>query len=222
MDTCPACQLPNKESQWTPDEEWKSCPRCSTSAGHHVFHPYPVGFGATGKRGSAKHVDGPQSWCSACRSGVTPLPGWSCAEVANRTYLDTKVPSPPPPLQPEDKARIGDIELTPEGRKKLAIHFRIERSRSRRLQFLQHRRLGPSGALVCDGCDIDFAVVLGADFAELVEVHHKVPLSLTTGPQYTRVPEDFDLLCPTCHKAVHYKQPVPMEVKELRKRRGLR
>lgn len=80
---CANCSEELVESQWSDDEGWKSCPRCSTEEGSavHVFHRYPSDYGQSVPRGSGPHPDGPQSHCLECRDrgavGDTKL----CPEV---------------------------------------------------------------------------------------------------------------------------------------------
>ena len=172
----------------------------------------PEGFGETVARATNDDPNGPQSWCSKCRFRAVPLPGWRCSEVFARRHLDTAVPFPPPPIRPEQLALLGDIELAAEGRKKLALHFVAERSRSNRIRFLHVRRLG--GSLTCDGCDVDLAATLGPEYSEVVQLHHTQPLSL--GHRQPRL-EEFALLCPTCHAAVHFRRVDPLPIPELRR-----
>lgn len=212
---CPECQDPLRTSRWTTDHQWKACPECSGREGMHIYHPYPEAFGETDARASGAQPDGPQSWCAACRSQQAQIPGWTCAEVRARSHQDTGVPFPPRPLSPQERERIGDIELTPEGKKRLALHFGLERSRTNRIRVLHHRRAS-TGALTCDGCDLDLARELGLEFAELVELHHNVPLA--AGPQRPTL-ASFALLCPTCHRAVHFRREVPLTTAELRQLR---
>lgn len=55
-----------KDPQTT--RNYKSCPHCSAAnGGEHVFHPYPLSFGKTPARKTAKNPDGDQSYCIDCR-----------------------------------------------------------------------------------------------------------------------------------------------------------
>lgn len=66
---CENCGEPLNESQYSKNREYKSCPRCSVLNGkEHVYFPYPSEFGTTVKRESARHPDGPQSYCTSHRS----------------------------------------------------------------------------------------------------------------------------------------------------------
>lgn len=60
-----------------------------------------------------------------------------------------------------------------------------------------------AGALRCDLCGFDPANVLNAQMLKartVLDVHHKFPLA--EGERYTS-PDDFALLCPTCHRMEH-------------------
>lgn len=66
---CRKCGKPLNESQYSRDGRYKSCPRCSVLNGEeHVYFLYPNEFGTTVKRESAKHPDGPQSYCTNHRA----------------------------------------------------------------------------------------------------------------------------------------------------------
>lgn len=70
---CSACSNKLNASQWSADQQWKSCPRCSQANGkEHVFYAYPANFGETEARASASHPNGPQSYCVECRADHTP------------------------------------------------------------------------------------------------------------------------------------------------------
>ena len=61
---CKVCGKPLNVAQWSNDEQYKSCPKCSTEKGiEHVYYKYPDNFGNTEKRASTNHPDGPQSYC---------------------------------------------------------------------------------------------------------------------------------------------------------------
>ena len=49
--SCTHCGRPLHKAQWTDDEKWKSCPRCSQHhGGEHVFRRFPDAFGTTPAR----------------------------------------------------------------------------------------------------------------------------------------------------------------------------
>lgn len=91
-----------------------------------------------------------------------------------------------------------DLEFS-EGGKALRTHLRTERNRRAvHMAKEQARKLTRNGKLACDTC----GCVPEDDFGglDLIEAHHRVPLS--RGIRETK-PEDFVMLCPCCHRAVH-------------------
>lgn len=81
---CKHCGRPLKDSQYTHDGKWKSCPKCSVEHGEeHIFYSYPSGFGESIKRATESKPDGPQSYCYPCRvKNYGPHPGAKrCSEV---------------------------------------------------------------------------------------------------------------------------------------------
>jgi len=91
-----------------------------------------------------------------------------------------------------------DLEYT-EGGKVLRTHLRTERDGyvSRLAKELARKR-SKSGKISCEAC----ACVPEDDYRglDLVEAHHRTPLA--QGVRETK-PEDFAMLCPCCHRAVH-------------------
>ena len=70
---CQNCHKPLSAVQWSSDEHWKTCPRCSAANGReHVFYPYPEKFGTTPARATHEHPEGPQSYCTRCRADRSP------------------------------------------------------------------------------------------------------------------------------------------------------
>lgn len=82
---CRKCGKPLKKAQYSKDDRYKSCPRCSVLNGEeHVYFSYPSEFGTTVKRKSTKHPDGPQSYCTNHRSNLdNPIQagGVLCSEL---------------------------------------------------------------------------------------------------------------------------------------------
>jgi 5-methylcytosine-specific restriction protein A len=58
---------------------------------------------------------------------------------------------------------------------------------------------------VCMGCDHSMTDLYGDIGPKVLEVHHLIPLETLATGQITsfRVPEDFALLCPSCHRVIH-------------------
>ena len=91
-----------------------------------------------------------------------------------------------------------DLEYT-EGGKALRTHLRTERDgNAARLAKELARKRSKTGKISCETC----ACVPEDDYRglDLIEAHHRIPLS--RGIRATK-PEDFAMLCPCCHRAVH-------------------
>lgn len=89
-----------------------------------------------------------------------------------------------------------DLEYS-EGGKILRAHLQIERNSSI-VQRAKKLARDKDGQLACETCQAVPSKVYGG--LDLVEAHHKAPLSL--GERKTK-PGDFAMLCPNCHRAVH-------------------
>ena len=91
-----------------------------------------------------------------------------------------------------------DLEYT-EGGKVLRTHLRTERDgkAAQQAKALARKR-AKNGKLTCECCEC----VPEDDYRglDLIEAHHRIPLS--RGVRETK-PEDFAMLCPCCHRAVH-------------------
>jgi 5-methylcytosine-specific restriction endonuclease McrA len=91
-----------------------------------------------------------------------------------------------------------DLEYT-EGGKVLRTHLRTERDgkAAQQAKALARKR-AKNGKLKCEACEC----VPEDDYRglDLIEAHHRIPLS--RGVRETK-PEDFAMLCPCCHRAVH-------------------
>ena len=85
-----------------------------------------------------------------------------------------------------------------EGARRLYIHYRHERdvglSKEAKQAFLEQH-----GKLMCEACDTEPMKKYGL---EIIEAHHKIPLSESSGSRISTI-EDFLLLCPSCHRAIH-------------------
>lgn len=100
-----------------------------------------------------------------------------------------------------------------EGRRFVRKHVATERSPANRRQILRLR--SAQGPLTCDGCGVNLGDEYGPEHAQVVELHHVVPLA--HGPQRPTGTESFKLLCPTCHRVVHYRREDPMTIEELKR-----
>jgi 5-methylcytosine-specific restriction protein A len=86
------------------------------------------------------------------------------------------------------------------------ITAEVASRRRRRVAWLAQRyvlRRQAYGHLSCDDCGLDPAIITAGTPIRprsLLDVHHKYPLC--EGERYTTI-EDFELLCPTCHRFEH-------------------
>ncbi|WP_235827314.1 HNH endonuclease [Pseudomonas abyssi] len=81
-----------------------------------------------------------------------------------------------------------------EGGKSYVSHLMAERNRTV-VKEIKSR----SADWLCDICAVCFADRYGVEY---IEVHHKIPISTYSEPHKVCF-DDFVLLCPNCHKAVH-------------------
>ena len=91
-----------------------------------------------------------------------------------------------------------DLEYR-EGGKVLQTHLRTERdAKAAKLAKELARKRSKTGDIVCETC----GTVPKKEYAglDLIEAHHRIPLA--RGARETK-PEDFAMLCPCCHRAVH-------------------
>lgn len=98
--------------------------------------------------------------------------------------------------------------------RRYVLSKRIERSAKVRREVLSNR------PLICDACGLDPVADYGYSGPPIntpLDVHHQAPLKgLAEGEKKRyRVPEDFTVLCPTCHRLIH-KQADPSDVEELK------
>jgi len=58
---------------------------------------------------------------------------------------------------------------------------------------------------ICMGCDRSMTDLYGDIGPKVLEVHHLIPLETLATGQITsfRIPDDFALLCPSCHRVIH-------------------
>lgn len=209
---------------------WKSCPRCSELAGVHVLLRFDESFGWRSQRGQSF----PQSDCTFHRNRAHWADDNPTAE--RRTCTGAQLgarrraarspglpPEPPEPTPSLDQLNalltvfVGPMALEEEGRKRLHAHILVERSRKNRGAILALRQA--RGPLACEACNEVIADAYGPEHAEVVDVHHLRPLA--QGVQNPS-PSDFAILCPTCHRVVHFRREEPMDLEELRRKLGTR
>lgn len=116
-----------------------------------------------------------------------------------KKFIDTPLKSVP---QQPDKDTPQDIEYL-EGGKVLRSHLATERSsKAAGLAKELARKKSKSGKLTCEACkctpEDDYKNKQTA--IDIIEAHHRIPLA--KGERNTK-PEDFCMLCPSCHRAVH-------------------
>lgn len=68
---------------------------------------------------------------------------------------------------------------------------------------------------ICKGCNIDFKKTYGEDIKNIIEIHHKYPMS--SGKRNTNPETDLVPLCPNCHAVVHSQKEL-MTIEELQMR----
>jgi putative restriction endonuclease len=77
------------------------------------------------------------------------------------------------------------------------------------------KALKASSTPVCDICEITFAERYGVEY---IEAHHKIPIA-TYSTAYVVKAEDFALLCPNCHRAVHiYMKQYGLEYSQIKEK----
>jgi putative restriction endonuclease len=88
-----------------------------------------------------------------------------------------------------------------EGQEVLKTHLKIERSAAAANAAKEAARARGKGVMNCDSCG---TAPVETYWVEIIDAHHVVPLGDTKGMARTSTPADFAMLCPTCHRAVHY------------------
>jgi hypothetical protein len=88
-------------------------------------------------------------------------------------------------------------EVLEEGTVKHITSIRYERNRKARELCLSYH------GKTCKRCGLNFEDIYGAEYANIIEVHHVVPIS-EIGTSYIVDPiNDLTPLCPNCHAIVH-------------------
>jgi hypothetical protein len=85
-----------------------------------------------------------------------------------------------------------------EGARKLYTHYKRERDTSLGKAAKKAFRAKHS-KLCCEACGFEPEPIFGF---EIIEAHHRIPLSQSVDGRVTTA-EDFILLCPSCHRAIH-------------------
>ncbi|MEP7337301.1 MAG: hypothetical protein ABI977_06110 [Acidobacteriota bacterium] len=87
----------------------------------------------------------------------------------------------------------------------------LSRSRS---ATLRRESLRLSGG-ICEGCGVDFSLVLNGRGLRVLQVHHKKQLALRETPEATSL-EDLAVVCANCHAIIHTDPKEAMPVEKLR------
>lgn len=78
-------------------------------------------------------------------------------------------------------------------------HYRRERDAGLALRAKAAFSAAHKDKLFCEACGVEPLKVYGV---EVIEAHHKIPLSKSEEGRVTEL-DDFLMLCPSCHRAVH-------------------
>lgn len=145
---------------------------------------------------TVRNLDGPhsdQALAATCREVIVPLMA-AMAELIGYDLIDS----------PEEAG--DDI---PEGALLRSVVRRRERNPRNRLLCI--RIHGER----CAACGMDPRARYGAA-GSVIEVHHRQPLCTLGQPRAYDPRTDLVPLCPTCHRAVHTRRPLPYSPEELR------
>jgi len=100
-------------------------------------------------------------------------------------------------------------EAREEGALKLSVTRKYERSRVNRAICLRHH------GFRCQGCGLLLQEIYGPLGANVIHVHHIVPVSKMGGSYILDPKSDLIPLCPNCHNIVHRTEP-PVSIEVLR------
>lgn len=103
-----------------------------------------------------------------------------------------------------------DIEPDVEGTSREATVMRRERSPRNRLLCLS---IHGSECIACGMLPMEVYGEAGG----IIEVHHLEPLASLDSPRAYDPKMDLVPLCPSCHRAIHTRRPVPYSIAELKK-----
>jgi hypothetical protein len=104
-------------------------------------------------------------------------------------------------------------QLTEVEEGKLVEAVRRFRQRNQKIIAQKWEKAGEHPA--CEACGFRFRERYGNDFPELLEAHHRNPLSENETTTVTKT-SDLALLCPNCHRASHSRKP-PIGLAALKK-----
>ncbi len=139
---------------------------------------------------------------SECKEGWRFEGNFSVIEIENRhVVLSRGVRSFNEEISGQDEAQFQ------EGGRRYVAHLMVERSKG------VVKAVKALKTWECEICGIDFEKHYGVSY---IEAHHKIPVS-TYSERYVVNMEDFALLCPNCHTAVHiYMKNTSMAYDEIK------
>lgn len=107
------------------------------------------------------------------------------------------------PYLPSSAADENAISVT-EGRRRLATHYRRERSRTLINQKKREAKIFSGGALACEVCDLSSHALHPSSLVaeRAFEVHHRLPLGATRSTRRTAL-TDLAIVCANCHRMLH-------------------
>lgn len=129
---------------------------------------------------------------STCREVLVPIMA-AMAELIGYDVVEDSVP--------EEPACDGAVSY-------VVVKRRERNPRNRLLSLRIHGEK-------CAGCDMEPYRKYG-DAGEILEVHHLEPVSVLTQPRPYDPVTDLVPLCPSCHRAVHTRRPLPWSIEDLR------
>jgi 5-methylcytosine-specific restriction protein A len=144
-----------------------------------------------------RHVEGPdtdEAIRRTCQEVIVPVMA-AMAELIGYDILETETAEDMPAY--EGAVRPANVK---------------RRERNPRNRLLCIRLHGDK----CAACGIDPRQVYGAGIG-IVEVHHLEPLANLAEPRPYDPACDLIPLCPNCHRAVHTRRPIPLDISELRR-----
>lgn len=88
---------------------------------------------------------------------------------------------------------------------------------------VQRRERNPRNRLLCIRIHGEKCAVCGiaprqryGDAGSIIEIHHLEPVALLVTPRLYDPRADLVPLCPSCHRAVHTRRPIPLSIEEIR------
>jgi 5-methylcytosine-specific restriction protein A len=157
---------------------------------------WTVASGSFQLQAVVRHVDGPdtdEAVRRTCQGVIVPVMA-AMAELIGYDILETEIAEEMPAYE-------GAVHPVTVKR----------RERNPRNRLLCIRLHGDR----CAACGIDPRQVYGVG-GGIVEVHHLEPLANLAEPRPYDPACDLIPLCPNCHRAVHTRRPIPLNISELR------